>query len=164
VSTTAILARPVEQAALFNPAFMSVLVHDVSKDHVEKAGVGLPVVLAFLAVPLVLHRPSRDALPATVASQMSEWVRAHPDLLLGLPSRARSLRDLVSAGICFGLKYQVLGGEDNRITPETLKRRPRNMQRTSETDACRAKAAFLGRWFAGQGDSPTLLAMWGLRA
>ena len=99
-----IVARPFEEEALFNAAFVSVLLSEAAKQYDEKSGRhAMPVILPYLVAPLALHRPTREKLPARVTAQMGEWVRAHPELLVDLGDRARSLRPLVSAGVCFGL-------------------------------------------------------------
>ena len=95
---------------------------------------------------------------------MGEWVRAHPAALVELPQRARSLQPLVSAAACFGLRHGVLDGEDGTLRAGSVKRRPRGMARSAEVDDCLSRAGFLGRWFSGQADATTTLAVWGLRA
>jgi hypothetical protein len=155
--------RPFEEESLFNPAFLALIYHSSSKDHEARSTRGLPIVLAYLVAPLALHRPTREALPSNVTSQMGEWIRAHPVLLLELPNRSRALRPLVSAGIRFGLRHRVLRSEDGRLFSGDLRRRPRNLPRSTDVEDCLACAAFLGRWFSEQPDPVTTLALWGLR-
>jgi hypothetical protein len=162
--STLVIARPFEEEALFNPAFISVLLRESAKHHEGRSrGRALPVILAYLAAPLALHRPTRQVLPTNVAAQMGEWVHAHPAVLVDLADRARSLRPLVSAGATFGLRHGVLRGEAGGLRAGSIKRRRRGMPRSKDVDDCMARAGFLGRWFAGQRDGTTTLAMWGLR-
>jgi hypothetical protein len=159
-----IVARPFEEEALFNAAFVSVLLSEAAKQYDEKSGRhAMPVILPYLVAPLALHRPTREKLPARVTAQMGEWVRAHPELLVDLGDRARSLRPLVSAGVCFGLRHGVLQTADGGLRAGHMQRRPHRMARSADVDSCVARAGFLGRWFAQQGDAVTTLAMWGLR-
>jgi hypothetical protein len=163
--TTSIVARPFEEEALFNAAFVSLLLREAAKHHDERSrGLALPVILAYLVAPLALHRPTRQVLPTYVTAQMGEWVRAHPAILVDLADRARSLRPLVSAGACFGLRYGVLQSDDSALRAGSLKRRPRGMPQSADVADCMARAGFLGRWFADQADVTTTLAIWGLRA
>lgn len=160
----AAIARPVEEEALFNPAFISLLVFEASRQYYDRSGKRpMPVLLPYLIAPLALHRPTRDHLPNRITAQMGEWVRAHPELLVDLAERARSLRPVVSEGICFGLQHGVLQNLDGNIRIGLLRRRPRRMERSSDVDNCTTSAGFLGRWFAYQGDAVTILATWGLR-
>jgi hypothetical protein len=158
-------SRPLEEEALFNPAFLSLLVHAAAGEHSRRSiGRALPVVLAYLVVPLALHGPTRRSLPTNVRAQMGEWIRVHPEAVLGLADRARALRPLVSAGVRLGLVHGVLRAGDRGIDAGAPRRRPQGMVRSTEVDACIAKAGFLGRWFAEQPDSTTTMALWGLRA
>src|SRR5689334_23261202 len=96
--------RPIEEQALFNPAFLAVMIRRAAEDHEKRAdGRLLPVVLTYLAAPLALHGPTRRQLPTLVTVQMGEWIRNHPDASAGLDVRARALRPLVSSGLRMGL-------------------------------------------------------------
>lgn len=162
--STTIVARPFEEEALFNAAFVGMLLFEAARSYYDRSGRHpMPVILPYLAAPLALHRATRDHLPNRITAQMGEWVRAHPELLVDLGERARSLRPLVSAGICFGLRHGVLQNVDGNIRAGQTLRRPREMARSADVDSCIAASRFLGRWFAHQGEATTILAIWGLR-
>lgn len=157
-------ARPIEEIALFNPAFLALLARQAADQHaVRSGGRPLPTPLVYVAVALVLHGPTRRSLPSNVTTQMGEWIRANPEASLGLGQRARALRPLISAGLRLGLKRGLLSAENGALRAGTLPRRPRGMARSEEVDACLNKAGFVGRWFSGQTDLTTTMALWGLR-
>lgn len=157
--------QPFEEEALFNPALLALVVRGAAAEYGQRSGGrGLPTALAYVIAPLTLHGPTRRTLPSSVAAQMGEWIRAHPEAMLGLADRARALRPLVSAGIRLGLVHGLLNGQDGTLEANPLPRRPRNMARSQEVDACFVKAGFLGRWFAEQPNATTTMALWGLRA
>lgn len=156
--------RPVEEQALFNAAFLALMIRRAAEEHEQRAGGRLlPVMLAYLVAPLALHGPTRRQLPTHVTTQMGEWIRNHPGASAGLDIRARALRPLVSSGLTMGLRHGLLVGENGTLRALALRRRPRGMARSAEVDACIDKAGFLGRWFAEQPDALTVLALWGLR-
>jgi hypothetical protein len=164
MSSATVDTRPFEEEALFNAAFLALVVRDAAADHVERSGGrGLPIALAFLIPPLALHGPTRRSLPGNVTAQMGEWTRGHPEALVGLAERARALRPLVSSGIRLGLVHGLLRSSDAALEAAPLRRRPRGMVRSEDVDACLAKSRFLGRWFAEQSDPITAMAWWGLR-
>jgi hypothetical protein len=157
--------RPFEEEALFNPAFLSLLLREAAKQFDERSGGrALPATLGYLITPVALHGPTRQALPTYVTAQMGEWVRAHPALLVDLAARARRLRPLVSTAACFGLRHGVLEREAGALRAGKIKRRPKGMDKSADVEDCLARAGFLGRWFSGQADATTTLAIWGLRA
>jgi Family of unknown function (DUF6521) len=156
--------RPVEEFALFNAAFLALVIRRAADEHERRSGGRpLPTMLGYLAVPLGLHGPTRRQLPNKVTAQMGEWIRAHPNAVAGLSGRARALRPLVSAGLRLGLTHGLLGAEAGSLRARALPRRPRGMGRSAEVDECIDKAGFLGRWFSEQPDPATTLALWGLR-
>jgi Family of unknown function (DUF6521) len=157
--------RPFEEEALFNPAFLGLLLREsAAQFEARSGGRALPVLLAYLTIPVALHGPTRQTLPRQVSARMGEWVRAHPALLSDLPVRALSLRPLVSAAACFALRHGLLEAKDGELRAGKLKRRPPGMPKSAEVDDCLSRAGFLGRWFSEQVDPTTTLAIWGLRA
>ena len=158
-------ARPIEEAALFNPAFLALIARRAADEYERRSsGRALPTVLVYVVVPLALHGPTRRTLPSNVTAQMGEWIRAHPAATAGLGHRARALRPLVSGGLRLGLVHGLLLAEAGSLRAGPLPRRPRGMVRSAEVDACIDKSGFLGRWFSEQPDATTAMALWGLRA
>jgi len=164
VSTESSLAPPLEELALFNPAFLALLVYHAARDYgAATSGRSLPLPFAYVLVPVVLHRGTRELLPRIVTSQMAEWTQAHPELLAEFPDRVRWLVPLVGEACCFAIRYGVLIGEVEGLRAGELTRRSTRGLFTTEVEACIERARFCGRWFARQPDTISALAMWGLR-
>lgn len=162
--TDTLATRPFEEEALFNPALLVLLVRSAANEHEQRSsGRLLPTPLVYLLVPLALHGPTRRSLPRNVTAQMGEWIRSHPEALIGLDTRARALLGYTSAGLRLGLAHGALVARDSAIAAGPLRRRPPGMARTAEVDECVDKAGFLGRWFSEQPDWITVMAWWGLR-
>jgi hypothetical protein len=101
--------QPIEELALFNAALLALLVRRAAEEHERRSGGRpLPTMLAYLALPLALHGPTRRQLPSNVTAQMGEWIRAHPDAAAGLDDRARALLPLVTSGLRLGLACGLL--------------------------------------------------------
>jgi hypothetical protein len=154
-----------EELALFNPAFLARLLHGVTTDYENAAHVGMPASLAFLLLPLVLHKPTREDLPSLASAQMQKWIREHPQHMAGLDVRVQAMRTFVGLAIRFGLRHALLVSSEGRISAGSVKRRPAGFRdlESAEVHDCLRVSKLLGRWFARQPDAPTLLAFWGLR-
>lgn len=154
-----------EEVALFNSAFLARVLHAAVVDYGRDSERYMPTSLAFLLMPLVLHKPTRDDLPTTASAQMQKWIREHPRHLAQLETRVIGIRSFVGLAINFGLRHGVLTSADGRLGPGLVKRRPRGFgdAESSEVQECLQVSRFLGRWFTRQTDSATLLALWGLR-
>lgn len=157
------MVKPFEEEALFNPAFLALVIHRAVKEHEQRGGRGMSAVLSYLVPPLALHRATREGLPSVATSQMGEWIRANPLLIATLADRARALRPLVSSALCIALRYGALTSEGDRLFAGQLKRRTRDFPSSQDAEDCLRAAGFLGRWFAEQPDPVTVLALWGLR-
>lgn len=154
-----------EEVALFNPAFLARLLRSAVNDYEKAAARGMPAPLAFLLIPLLLHKPTRDDLPTHASSQMQTWIREHPRHLAQLDARVLGMRPFIGVAVRFGVQHGVLTSADGSIGVGTVKRRPRGHAEleSAEVDDCLRVASFLGRWFARQPDTATLLALWGLQ-
>lgn len=159
--------RAREEANLLNPAFLAQLVERLATGHRERSAAGLPWPLVYLALPVVLHKPTRDALPANVNTSMAAWTRGHPLLVGSFAARAQSLRPLVSEALLFGLtrgEFTHDGGQ--LVPPPRRRRRPSALGWRDPTDDfrdCASRSAFFGRWCADSGLPATVMALWGVR-
>ena len=75
------ISRVVEEANLFNPAFCATLMAKTVDEYQKKAQHHFPFSLAFLVLPVVLHRATRESLPgSTITSllvlQLRIWAAA----------------------------------------------------------------------------------------
>jgi hypothetical protein len=65
--------RPTEIANLLNPAFCALLLAQAVRGYQEETKVGLPYALAFLVLPLVLHKPTMTRSAAELQLEFSHW-------------------------------------------------------------------------------------------
>jgi len=164
MNATPWIERPPEQARLFNPAFVGATIWSCARGYASVQEGGLPYALAFVAVPIALHKATREELPRSTRTSMASWLAENPRALVGFAERARAVVPLVKEGILFGSGGLMLILDDARLTAAD---RPRSMARfereaTDEVKACVKKTEFVGKWFAGSGDYATLMALWGV--
>lgn len=84
--------RVVEEANLFNPAFCAVLLAKSAEEFMKKTRQPFPFAFAFLVLPVVLHRGTREALPSSTVTSLLPWVQEHREQLVDFAGRVRSLR------------------------------------------------------------------------
>lgn len=102
-------------AAYLNPALMAVLFSASARGYGPRDSEPMIWPMVYLVAPLVLHRPTRRALPGNTRTHLSTWVRREPLLRAGFPHRTASLAPTVSEGLRFGLRHGVLALEDGRL-------------------------------------------------
>jgi hypothetical protein len=159
-------SRVIEEANLFNPAFCTALLAKASEDFLKKAGKPLPFPLAFLILPIVLHRATREALPGSTVTSLLSWIEGSREHLVDFPTRVRRLKDISRESILFGtqcgsltmtLEGELAPGPQNRTATER-----RTPLFTAEARNCVERAGFLGRWLAVAGTTATIYAAWGI--
>jgi Family of unknown function (DUF6521) len=156
--------RPVEEARLLNPAFLAALVWACAKEYGSIDNQGIHYPLSFVAMPVVLHKSTRERLPRSISTSLAAWLGDNPQVHIRFGERASSLVPLVQEGLLFGVNGQLLQVSSSRIIARS---KPSSMngflnQASDEVKDCMAKAKFVGRWFASSGDCATIMALWGV--
>jgi hypothetical protein len=156
--------RPIEQARLLNPAFLAALIWSCAEGYYSISQQGIPYPLSFVAMPVVLHKPTRVILPRSVRTSLAAWLGENTQVHVHFIERATSLVPTVKEGMLFGVNGQLLSLTSSQIMAAP---RPRAMVRflresSDEVRDCMEKAKFVGRWFASSGDYTTVMALWGV--
>lgn len=159
-------ARSREEAYLLNPSFCALIAWSSAVGYRGNGDAGMPYVLPFVAVPLILHKPTRQALPRSVRTSMPAWIEENTYFRVGFAERARSLAPFVRDSLLFGTVHCLLAFDDeHRIVPAP---KPRTLsgylrEGTDEVKECVKKAEFIGKWMADSGSVETTMALWGVK-
>lgn len=157
--------RSREEARLFNPGFLSLLVWSTTMGYKEATGDGLPYELAFVALPASLHKFTREALPRSPRTSLAAWLEENTYFRVGFAERAKGLAPFVREAVLFGSTHGLVGiTEGGRLVGSP---RPSNLTRyvreaTEEVRDCIKRAEFLGKWFGAAGTPTTVMALWGV--
>jgi len=166
VSPRGTLTVPREELHLLNPSYISLLVREFVRGYQSERRQGAPVVLVFVAIPLVLYLPVRSSIPRNITSSMYVWTEDHRDLQAAVAQRAGALHDVVRRGVMFALAAGTVGLERALLfTDEGPLAKPSTLKSITTPDmaAALSRIAWIGRWFARAGDPATILLTWGLR-
>jgi hypothetical protein len=158
--------RVTEEANLFNPAFCGILIAQMSEEYVKKTHRSMPFPLAFLSLPIVLHRATRQALPGSTVTSLLPWIQDHREHLVDFATRVQRLGDVTREAVLFATQHEFLtvdidGGLKSGSKRKTATERCTGLF-TAEARECVDRAGFLGRWFAAAGTTPTIFAAWGV--
>ncbi|MFC8536815.1 three component ABC system middle component [Streptomyces sp. NPDC057249] len=151
--------RPQASAAFLNPALMAAIAATAARDY-EQAASGrlMPWPMAFVVAPLVLHRPTRRALPATTRTHLTNWVADHPALVAGLAPRSSSLGPAIREGLRFGIRHRVIAIENGCLRGTVARSRTEG-----ELAELIKAASLIGRWTAKSDNPSTVFALLGVR-
>lgn len=151
----------IDARALFNPAFVAALIGRAADGHRSERDAPLPVALGYLVSPLVLHTPTREALPR-VNARLAKWADEHHLARAELRSRAPQLVRVTRHALRFGLRHDLI-----LLVPAGIEPGPALAQLHAPTGAdaadCWKKAHLLGRWLPRAGPPATVLALLGVR-
>lgn len=157
--------RPQEEAALFNPAFLVELTVRAVFEWERVLASPLPLALAFVIPPVVLHPGLRDALPRRVDAAFGTWTVTHQHLLIHVPRRVVSLKPVMREALIFGGQIRALAFEAPglRLGSRRLVLASGLAASTQEADEIRRCASLLGRWLATQPRSAAVLQAFGVK-
>lgn len=162
-AAAALAARPSEDAALYNPAFIALLLAQAAAKHAQRTDRGLPFSLVFLAAPIVLHGPTRRQLPRQERSKMAPWLEAHPLERAGAARRATRLVPAVRSGLRYGLRGGQLELRGDGLVAERPTTQRSRIELSAEVAEILSRAAFVGGWFGLTGPASSIYALWRVR-
>lgn len=143
-------------ATYLNPAVIAAVIAAAAGGYEPAAKRPMIWPMAFIVSPLILHRPTRDALPRSAVSHLATWVSKNPTLRAGFPERARLLSPSVSEGLRFGLRYRMLSVRGGALSGSV--RRPTD----PELATLLKQAGLVGRWLAKIEQPATIFAIFGV--
>jgi Family of unknown function (DUF6521) len=159
--------RPVEEANLFNPAFLCALINEFLKDYQKVHAGGAPTTVVVIAMATTLHRASRERLPNRTITSLYAWLQDNEDLLVGFASRAKNIVPYVKEAIIFGMATETLiAGDGHNLSLGSKKVTfPKSFidTTTAELKAIIDRAKFMGRWLSNSGSEITITAAWGIK-
>lgn len=159
-------ARPKEEAYLLNPAFCCTTLAAAMWGYADVKGQGVPLPLAFMVLPLVLHKPTREALPPNTRTSMAAWLLDNATARVLFYERLISLKPHTREAIHFGMLVDWIVPGAKGLLQTTLSETDINRairKLTDEARECVLRARFLGKWFAEAGHAHTVMAFWGVR-
>jgi len=145
------------EATLLNPALIALLMCEAAREYEAQAD-AMRWPLTFLVPPLVLHRPTRDALPRDTRTHLSTWISRNPVLRAGLPERAAAMTPLAREALRFGLRHGVLEASEGSVRGLSTPTPPPGDLRVLIN-----KAGLVGRWLAKSDQPSTVFALFGVR-
>jgi len=158
--------RTREEAHLLNPPFCCVVLTAACDGFSETSGQWLPFALAFMVLPIVLHKHTRESLPRTTRTSVPVWLQDHAELRIGFYERLMALkphtREAVRYGLALGwMVVGDLGAIHCVVTKPRMNRAIRSLDGDAQESVSRAR--LLGRWFGTGVSTETLMALWGIR-
>ncbi|WP_431236728.1 three component ABC system middle component [Mycolicibacterium aichiense] len=154
---TAWVERSPVAAAYLNPALAASIICEAAQAYQRDRD---PMIwpLAYVVLPFVLHRPTRNALPSNTRTHLSTWVGREPVLRAGFPYRAISLAPITSEGLRFGVRYRMLRLQDGHIH----NRINQNTEIDPALTQLLSAARLVGRWLAKSREPSTVFALLGV--
>ena len=163
---TAWLERSREERTLLNPAFCANLLWHATTGHSVCNGTALAFEEAFLVLPLILERKTREALPRNIRTSLVVWLEANPLVRGRIATKAQHLAEFTKEALLFGGIHGFITIHEGCIHGRHQWARAvrKSLRKSSdEVRECARKAEFVGRWFAHAGAVMTVLALIGVR-
>jgi hypothetical protein len=145
------------EASLLNPALIALLMSEAAREYEGRAE-PMSWALTFLVPPLVLHRPTREALPRDTRTHLSTWIAREPVIRAGFPDRAAAMAPLAREALRFGLRNGVLDASGGTVRGLTSRTDP-----PGDLRVLLNKAGLVGRWLARTDQPSTVFALFGVR-
>lgn len=156
--------RAREEAANLNPAFCGELLLRTVSEYKRLREQPFPFALTFLVLPIALHQKTRSLLPGNSSASFISWIAERRPFLTDMPDRVLRLMPITREAILFSICHHLLVFEQGGLVPGTkrINSRTRPAPSTDDADEVRRTAALLGRWFAAQGSTSSIMHGFGV--
>lgn len=151
--------RSVISANLLNPAFCGeVLRRTIWSFNQNDKDENMPFSLAFLVLPIVLHKDTREKMPLRSSTYFHSWVDSNEQLFIDFANRVKLLTPYTKESIMFLLKHNAILINDNGGFEVVEPYRKRNVRGDSieEVNSILKKAELLGKWLRLTGNPQTI--------
>ncbi len=161
-------ARSIEEANLFNPAFVGLICSEAIKEYCKAGNKEAPYQIPFVIAPLILHKKTRESLPSRVSKTFVAWVSSleGTGAKMTYAEHAKALVPVVKESLIFSIINESISiSSDGNLTPgpKIIKTLNQSSDLTDEVLDCFRKSAFCGRWFASAGKVETVMALLGIK-
>lgn len=136
-------------ANLFNPAFCGEVIRTVAYSYNKHSDTKFPFVFAFISLPILLHKRTRNEMPRSIRTYFFVWVEKNDSLFFDFPKRTKGMVQFTKEAIMFLLTHKKIrltdeGGIDtDGVRPKASK----NPDADEYNDIIK-KAEMLGKWLA----------------
>jgi hypothetical protein len=156
--------RPAELGNLLNPAYCGLLLANVAIGYVSEGAAEIDASLLFVALPLALHRDTRESLPKTIRTKLHTWINENQALRIGLADRCSAMVPFVKEALIFSCNQELLAINDTGgVVPLSAKKVAVSKLSSPEVRESIERAHFIGRWLLTAGPSHVVYAVLGLR-
>lgn len=160
------IERPREEAHLLNPAFCCLGITAAVVGYKDITSRGLPLALAHIVLPIILHKPTRDLLPRNRRTSLPLWIQDNALVRVLFYERLLSLKPFTNEAIIFGCRKGWFNlGENASLMTDRRESTLRSAYQAlgDEPKDCAIKAVFIGKWLASAGSPATVMALWGIQ-
>jgi hypothetical protein len=140
-------------ANLFNPAFCGEVVRVVANNYNKHTSTKFPFAFAFIVLPILLHKPTRDQMPKTIRTYFFVWVEENDGLFFDFSQRTKSMIKYTKEALLFLMAYKRIElTEKGEIVAATEKAKQFADDDYEEYNEIIKKAEMLGKWLAVTSD------------
>ena len=158
--------RTREEAHLLNPAFCCVTITAACAGYGGSSDQPLPFALAFMVLPIILHKHTRESLPHTTRTSIPAWLQDHAEVRIGFHERLMALQPHTREAMRYGLTFDWVSignsGGVRCVAPDALMNRTTRLL-DGDAHHCVFRARFLGKWLGNTTSTETTMALFGIR-
>ena len=158
---------PDELVNLYNPAYVAGLIYLSGINYQTKKKQGMPLYFAYIVLPLLAVDNTRERVPSKATGRLADWVSKNADAFINFPERVIALKPFVASGLVYLKKHKLV---DLQNGVELVFRKKASLlksigEATLSSEHVREeldRAPILGRLLAGESDTASVLAYFGL--
>lgn len=134
------------------------------KSYSSANGKNFPFALAFIVLPLILHKKTRDSFPRDSRPAFHQWCENNAHLKIDLPERIANIVPFTREALQFLIVHDAITFDrSGGITVNDYKTKAISTDRESDLAIIFRRAEFFGKWLAKAGDTHSIFIFLGIK-
>jgi hypothetical protein len=156
--------RSIITANILNPAFCGEVLRISIQSYSKKTKSSFPFPLAFVILPLVLHKKTRNKFPKTTKTSFLVWLESNDEIKVNMAETIKNMVPFTREAILFLIYNDAahLDEKGNFTIPKYRKKRAVEYE-ANEVNAIYKKAEFFGKWISNVGGVYSVFAFLGIK-
>lgn len=156
--------RPTIVANLLNPAFCGEVLRITMQSYEKQKKEAFPYPLAFIVLPILLHKNIRHSLPKTSTTKFYDWLEEDDSTRLYLPKKIKNLVPYTNESIRFLIYHNAIKfDESTNLIVSKHRKKKIEYSNNSEITLIFNKSKMFGKWLTSIGDVKTIYSLIGIK-
>ena len=123
-----------------------------------------PFALAFIVLPMILHKGTRTLFPRNSTAPFHEWLEKNSFIKIDLPERVQNLMPFTREALLFLIMHDAIEfDQEGHVSAGAYRKVSISRDKEDELTEIFRQAEFFGKWLVDAGDTSSIFIFLGIK-